>query len=451
MARQVVDIGLTLANMRDAWDGRIGLPRAPGDGALDELDDDGRYSKPSDVASAHLRELTQIIRDCVEGRLPAEAMRAQLFDRFGGVVDALATWDPKSDKRLVGLENALTLAAPWNADGKFWTILAPLLPNLRILGLGLATIILSREIQVSVPNDGPIYEREMLEDLRKLEREGEWGRMMDIAHSFPPAPTYPSEGMAVQGLHILDRPRLIALANRIGNWMRAAMFIAPLSMGDAIRIATASKSDAVRFAVLEKAMHRENGRWDPANNKALRNLFLSLASGPDWPKWLDAVNRYPVRCRQFQPALGLALSRMTAGSLKHYVSSLNLRSSDEEARELVAKCLAEFRAHANVSRRRHLWNAAFERWAQWDFGKSSGERLTSVGRSALDFAVLGHLVEGNGKPLVANAEHRFECELKEHETRWHPSFTDAIANFNRMLSRYQPFAAAQEAICDGGL
>lgn len=445
---QHVDIGHSLARVRDTWDGRVGIPREPGDEAFDNLDE-GRYAKPVEVATAHLSELAQVIRDGVEGRISTSAMLARLHDRFGGVVDALATWDPAWDNKCADLENALTLATPWNADDRLWTLLASLLPNSRTISLGLALIILSRRIEVNIPDETPIYEREMLEDLRKFERERDWGRLMDMSGRFPTASPDPPEGVAVQGLHVLDRPRLIAVANQMDRWMRAAAFIEPLSMGDAIRIATASKSDAVRFAVLERAMHREDGPWKPADNVALRDMFIILASGSDWPKWLHAINRYPVRCRQFLPALGRALARMNAESLSQYVSSLDLQSSDEEARKLVARCLAEFRVHANLSRRQHLWKAAFERWTQWDFGKNKGERLTSVGRSALDFAVLGHLIEGEGRSLVTNAEHRFEGELREHEIQWHPSISEAIAGFNRMLSRYQLFAAAQKAIGRG--
>lgn len=442
MAQQI-DVGLTLVRVRNAWDGRIGPSRNPEEAITDKLDSDGRYESPSNVAAAHFNDLTQVVVGGFAGPSLSEGATTQLFDRLGGLVDAFVGWDPRSDRICADLENALTLATSWNADGEFWTFLRSLRPNLRIVSLGLEAVILSRQVAARVPDGAPIYEREMLEELHKFEHQGDWGQLMDMAGRFPTILPEPPEWMAIQGLLVIDWPRLITVADRIDSWMHAASFIRPLSMREAIRIATASRSDAIKFAVLERAMHREDGVWDSGNNKALRNFFICLSVRSDWPRWLNAINRYPVRCRQFQTALGQALARMKLSCFSSYVSSLHLSAKDEEARKLVAECLTEFRSHARISRRRHFWEAAFERWTQWNFGVQESERLTAIAHSALDFAVLGHLIEGDGQKLLASTDSDFEFGLKVLEAQWHSSITDAIARFHRLLSRYQIFAAAQ--------
>lgn len=220
--------------------------------------------------------------------------------------------------------------------------------------------------------------------------------------------------------------------------------MAPLPLADALRLATASGNGYARFAALERVAYREVRDLLPQEETALRNLLIVLAKDAnDWPLWLAVCNRYPVRHPHMQTAFGRALARSDRPALQAYVASISLGTSDSDIRENVTRCLLVFQMRARAERRIALWRAAFECWEAWNFAAASEQKmLSTVARSALDYGVVGWLVENEQQMSLTDLEHYFQEKLRALDMRWHTSLSSAISDFYRLISRHQVLAQA---------
>jgi hypothetical protein len=208
-------------------------------------------------------------------------------------------------------------------------------------------------------------------------------------------------------------------------------------------LATASGSGHVRFAALERIAGREVRDLSPGEETALRNLLVVLAKDENgWPGWLAVCNHYPVRHPHIQTALGRALARSDESALLAYVDSISLSTSDSGIRECVTRCLSMFRNRANTARRRVLWRSAFDRWQDWNFAANEKQNLIAVAQSALDYGVVGWLVEGEPQVSIANLMGSVDESLRTLDVHWYPSLSAAVSSFFRLISRYQVFAHA---------
>ena len=120
-----------------------------------------------------------------------------------------------------------------------------------------------------------------------------------------------------------------------------------------------------------------------------------------------------------------------------------------EGRRCVAECLAEFRRRATLPRRQALFRRAFERWDAWNFGAAQDQGLTAPGRSELDYAVAGWLIEFAEPSYIQAETQAFEDRLKSLEAEWHSSISVLVTRFNQLLSRYQMFAFPGSRSKDG--
>src|SRR5690606_17207857 len=112
-----------------------------------------------------------------------------------------------------------------------------------------------------------------------------------------------------------------------------------------------------------------------------------------WPKWMQALNKYPVRYPALPIPLGHALAAIPQSKLPAYLDALTLER-DGHMRIQVTQCLAAFQDKASRKQALCLWAAAFKRWDQWDFELlSSNDIMFDVATSTLDFAVVAYIVE----------------------------------------------------------
>lgn len=308
----------------------------------------------------------------------------------------------------------------------------------------LEVVLRHRSPQAHVPDNTPVWEREHLLAMQEAERAGDWVELGKRARAFQrlPQPDWGAR-QATMGLALLDWPRLIRLTNNSASWLHGHLLMEPLPLGDALRLATASSNGYARFTALERVAYREARDLLPQEETALRNLLIVLAKDAnDWPRWLAVCNHYPVRHPHMQAALGRALARSDEFALQAYVESISLSTSDSDTRANVTHCLSVFRAEAGAARRLALWRAAFERWQTWDFAKNEDQNLTSLARSALDYGVVGWLIEGEPQRSLADLERTFEDDLRTLDMRWHASLSSARSDFLRLVSRHQVLAHA---------
>ena len=433
----------TLCQLLEVWDGEVVAP--PGiEGVIASLESSGADRIVECLVAATRTDLGDIPLSLATLRdKPAEEI-LYLARRLGWTVKALVEWDPHQKRSAARIEAALASVSAWNRHGGFWEAMQSRLQGCCFMIPALETVLKHRAVLAQVHDDAPVWEREHLRALQEAERACNWAELGKRAQAFEqlPCPDLSAQ-QAILALSLLDWPRLVGLANKSEGWLHSHFLIAPLPLADALRIAMASGNGYARFAALERVAYREVRDLCPQEETALRNMLILLAKDAEnWHLWLNLFNQFPVRHPHMQAALGRALARSDQPALHAYVASISLGTSDRDIRANVTRCMSIFRTHAGAVRRLTLWRAAFERWAAWDFAKDEGQHLTTLARSALDYGVVGWLVEGVPQRSLAEIERSFEDDLHASEMRWHSSLNSAISDFFRLVSRHQVLAQA---------
>jgi hypothetical protein len=425
------------------WDGHFETPSGL-EAELAKPEYESAPLNPKQLAAAIMPELECLWHGIPDLSAFTESTAQHLARLLGWMIETFRTWDPNVDARHHRLEAALIAATFWDMDGDLWETLDPMLPKRDTFCCGLGLVIQSRGAQFQVPANTPIWEREHLETLQKADAASDWAGLSETIQAFRAPILDSGAAQAVRAIWVLDRSRLVALADRIETWTKAGPIAASLSLAAAFRLATESSSGHVRFSALDRVANRVKRMLSDDEEDALKNLFVILArDDAAWPVWLSVCNRYPVRHPNLQRSLGRALARSTASAISAYVDSIQLSTPNAEGRECVAKCLEEFRGRATPSRRHALWSCAFKRWKTWNFGATDGTGLGKLGQSELDYAVTGWLVEYVDPSLLAAEEETFADQLKALEAEWYSSRASLATGFYRLLSRYQMFAFAR--------
>lgn len=432
-----------LKHLLTVWDGAV-VPPTNLEGVIRDLDASDADTMVERLRAATLTDFGDVPRTLAV--LPSLTAAEVLHQarRLGWTVKSLADLNPCQDRSGLRIEAALASAAVWDDAGSFWEAARHRLERCRSTMAAFEIVLRHRAVRSHVPHNAPVWEREHLQTLQEAEWAGDWARLGEKAQAFRrlPRPDLSAQ-QATLALALLDWPRLVRLADKIETWFQGHLLLSPLALADAVRLATASRSGHVRFTALERVVRREARDLSAHEEAALRNLLVVLAKDENgWPGWLAICNHYPLRHPHMQAALGRALARGGVRAFQAYVESISLSTSDSESRECVTRCLSVFRARAGAERRCALWRKVFERWQAWDFAASEKRALTAVARSALDYGVVGWLVEGEPREQSADLERSFEQSLRALDMQWHDSLSAAVSSFHRAISRYQVFAHA---------
>jgi hypothetical protein len=93
---------------------------------------------------------------------------------------------------------------------------------------------------------------------------------------------------------------------------------------------------------------------------------------------------------------------------------------------------------------------AHTRWEIWNFDEGNREtHLFNVHRSPLDYALVGYAVECLDQAGRDDAVEDTRRRLETVEDAWHPSISDIVTAWNRLLSHLQPYAHAAEVLSKG--
>ena len=168
-----------------------------------------------------------------------------------------------------------------------------------------------------------------------------------------------------------------------------------------------------------------------------------------------AFGPYPVRYPTLQIPLGRCLAHASDAAIEAYVNAVVLHPSPATSplggADEVADCLREFRSVARPDRRQLLWKRAHERWLRWGFDQANPDtNLFAVNRRQIDYALVGYACECMGQTERDKALDDIRQRLERVEDPWHPSMTDVLTVWNRLLSQMQPYAHAQNVIASGG-
>ncbi len=185
------------------------------------------------------------------------------------------------------------------------------------------------------------------------------------------------------------------------------------------------------------------------------SLLLKVASdGPRWLAWMRIFNAYPVRYPALQVPLGHALADVPDPAIDSYVNELVLLKRptlQDGARQIAAECLRAFRAKATPERRILLWGRVYHRWSNWSFDQAnSNSHLFAIASSDLDYGIVAFACECMNEGDRTRVMGEIAEESERMDKKWHGSATDILTAWNRLLSRFQPYAHASQVATNGG-
>jgi hypothetical protein len=339
----------------------------------------------------------------------------------------------------------------WNGD--LWTALPDgteqnddLLRTLERLIAGIRSDVVVRGLVRE-----PIWEREAVEKLKVADTEKDWLTISELWRSFESA-IIPSV-FQIQAVRCLCRfgfESLVSALDGTSQTILAMQFAGSLSVRQRFILGIASNNHFIQFGCVYQTFFH----WPKTNllaheeQQSLKKLLLRVADdGPRWVKWMHVFNRYPSRYPAMQQTLGDVLASASETSINAYIESINLSTTCDSSRRSVAECLRAFCAVAHPDRAKVMWRLAYQRWAKWQFDLTSKDKyLFEVGCSELDYAIVAYVIECMTEHERDEALIKLTGALHVVDNTWHTSLSDCITYWNRLLSQFQPYAHATQAL-----
>ncbi len=309
----------------------------------------------------------------------------------------------------------------------------------------LTVLLKSFRLELSVPDDAPLNQKELVERMKVADLAEDWASLIDQAQRFPLPEVDGWFSQAVCCLYQLASDRLSEVLVNSPDWINTAVTLSALTHSEAFAIATHAKTARAYFAALVlvgTGNALPEGACQSNLKEMLRTLSLDLCA---WKRILEAFNRYPVRYPWLQRALGTTLASVSLEAIVAYVESVPVSTSEGCATQVDA-CLSEFTEHARDNVRVVLWQRAYEKWESWGFQQPGRTALNAPAISTFDYAVVGWLKEGCTEAFVATELEVLELQIGTLENDWHESITAFNGKLNQLLSRYQVFVHARDSI-----
>ena len=370
------------------------------------------------------------------------------------IVRELCHWRREEDTRNIKLVAAFVAAQVCDSGNGFWKLVPDDIGDNIGLTDYLKALVASFAVAFnSAPGARvPIWESEAVEKFKQADAEGDWVAVIDGWQLFQRQPLFTNtlQTQAVRLLYRFSLNRLIEGLVRLRQTPVAMQVAGALTVEQRLRLACASANPHVRLASAYRAL--TDGQVRPTNlasseKPLLTELLLNVANDASlWLAWMKAFNAYPVRYPALQIPLGHALAQAPDQAIDAYVKSIYLymkQPHPDSGRQSVAECLRAFRADASAERRTALWTLAYERWLAWDFNKvDPNQHVMGINWSDLDYALVAFINECMDEAARSNAMESIRAQLLTLEHRWHGSFTDIVSSWNRLLSKFQPYAHA---------
>ena len=306
----------------------------------------------------------------------------------------------------------------------------------------------------------PLWESEMVETFKKADAAGDWPAIIDAWQRFPLVFGNALQTQAVRFLYRYDPQNLAGYLATLRRTAVAMQVAGILTTEQSLGLAGASDNPYFQIAAAYRALtdirRSPNIILTSESQERLTNLLVKVAQDvPRWNAWMRAFNTYPSRFPALQRPLGKALASAPHSALADYVAAVWLFpqpfGQQQPGRRAIAECLGEFSADASSDQRSALWKLAYRRWRDWDFNKAdTHQHLTAINGSCLDYALVAYAMECMDEPARNNAMQALRTEILSLEHIWHASHSDIITSWNRLLSRFQPYAHAATLAKNGG-
>lgn len=408
-----------------------------------------------DRGNAHFGAIMQefgFLRVCRTTRkAPSPEDQSRLAALMRWVIREYSDWRPANDPQRRRLAALFVVTRYCDQSDGFWSRFAENInanPFL-VQELGRRISGMRGQPAASTSSRTPISDSEKIGRFNAADTAGDWAT---IASEWPQFghlvfPDY-FISQSVRYLHGLAPDALNVAVNQVREMLPVMLILLALTVRESLELAGATANPHVQFGAILRLLQEQWRRREKITSDEevlVVKLLLGVTSDDAlWEAWMQALNRYPVRYLQIQRALGTALANAAESAFKPYVDAINLTTSGV-GRIQVAECLRTFCAVAPLSRRQKLWRSAHERWSEWNFGSADKtETLVNIGQCELDYAVVGYAIE-----CLDSQERTQKCsdlvaQLNAMITDWHASEADFRRSVNRVLSRFQPYAYAQQ-------
>lgn len=365
----------------------------------------------------------------------------------------LQEWRSTNDPRFHKLTALFVVSAYCDRNGDFWTAL----PNdaeqnndlLRALGRLISGISYNFSTRGLRPE--PIWERETVAKLKVADTEKDWLTISELWPSFESS-IMPSvfQMQFIRCLYRFGFGSLVSALDGTSETILAMQFADSITIGQRLILGIASNNHYIQFGCVYQTFFHwpKTNRLGHEEQQSLKQLLLRVADDePRWEKWMQVFNRYPLRYPAMQQALGEVLAVTSKTSINAYIESINLSTTCDGSRRSVAECLRAFRAVAHPDRAKAMWRLAYQRWSQWQFELASKDKyLFEIGCSELDYAIVAYVIECMTEHERDETLSQLTVTLHVVDNTWHASLSDCITYGNRILSQFQPYAHAAQAL-----
>ena len=363
----------------------------------------------------------------------------------------LQEWRLSNDPKFHKLTILFVVSAYCDRNGDLWTTLPDgaeqnndLLHTLERLIAGIRSDAVMRGL-----GREPIWEREAVKKLKEADTEKDWLTISELWPSFENS-IIPNvfQIQSVRCLYRFGFTILVNALNSASQTILAMQFADSLAVGQRLTLGVASNNHYIQFGcVYQTFFHwpRTNQLSDKEQQLLKQLLFKVTHDQPNWEKWMHVFNRYPLRYPAIQQTLGEVLAIASESSINSYIESINLSTTCDGSRRLVAECLRAFRTVAQPDKAKQMWRLAYQRWMQWQFGLTSKDKyLFDIGYSELDYAIVAYVIECLSEKERNEALSKWTSNFHVAGNAWHNSLSDCITHWNLLLSQFQPYAHATQ-------
>lgn len=368
----------------------------------------------------------------------------------------LRQWQYAQDPRLHKLTAIFLVAQASDWDNRLWSLVPEEFANNPELIQCLKALIKTFQVSTTVPaSSAPIWEREVAEKFKVADAAGDWVEitigLKSFEHRLLP------QSLLVQSIRCLYRCGTNHLVDALADLRQTivALQVAnALSVDQCLDLSVASDNPYIQFASMHRTFSGRQQKLSPSEQQLATTLLLKVASdGPRWRAWMRVFNAYPVRYPSLQVPLGHALAEVPEAAIESYVNEVVLLVKPallDPGRQIVADCLRAFRAKADPQRRNLLWSRVYHRWSTWNFGQAnSNPHLFLIACSDFDYGVVAFACECMKDINRTKTINDIREELQTLDDKWYASATDILTAWNRLVSRFQPYAHASQVVASG--
>lgn len=365
------------------------------------------------------------------------------------LADEVETFSAKSPFA-IGRLTALVAMGQWmETSGNVWEELARVVTPSQDCVAGLRALTRSCRVETSLPSDAPEWTQKLVAAFADADAREAWDEIDTQQQAIFDRIVPPLQlSTTCRALSYLDGPSLVNATANAPDLCTAYAMVHDLSLEAAAELAASTTSDRIRYVCALHLTANRTTMLPRAQELRFADAFLLVTAVPGrWQVWMRTCFTYPVRFAQLHRSLGLALASVCPADRQTYIDVLDLEDS-AGSRQLTTQCLAEFASVAPLSVRQAFWAAAYRKWLEWDLGRAAGLGITP---SVLDFAIVGHVIEGLTPKERRDARRAARQKVREVETEWRLDIGDLRRQRYVAVSRLKPLTWAGVVVRGAGI